>query len=100
MAETEPTNACPFNGVSDDLLSCLNSWPDGTVGYYKEKDLIKVLNILCKKYGYGRVPQLCEQIRDIWYDENKVKLYQKKREERLELLEFDRKLVEANNEKT
>jgi len=54
------------NSVPDEMLTCLILWPDGTLGYAQEKQVVRLLNQLCKEYGYGRVPQLAAAIEDIW----------------------------------
>lgn len=95
---SKATNCCPINGVDDEKLACLNGWLDKTVGYAEEEHLINTLNALCKQYGYGRVPQICQQIRDIWYDESKIEIYQKMRKERVEQLEEAKKWVESKKE--
>lgn len=59
------------NAVEDSELECLILWPDGTVGAQQERQLVRLLNRLCQKHGYGRVPQLAAAIEAIWRDPDK-----------------------------
>lgn len=98
MANSKAINCCPIDGVDDEKLSCLNSFPKYAIEHKEDEYLIKKLNALCKKHGYGRVAQLCHQIREIWYDESEVETYKKQMEERLAYLEGARKWLESNHE--
>lgn len=76
-----------IEGVSNDALACLNSWPEGTVGYYNEVQLIALVNDLCKKHGYGRMAQLVQGIEEIWRNpEEGGKKWQEFHDERMALL--------------
>lgn len=75
-------------------LECLNGWPVGTVGYNSDKQLISLLNALCKKHGYGMIPQLCNWIEDIWRNPDKLQQYKNMRESRLRSLRGDTTLTE------
>lgn len=72
--------------VQDSELECLNSFPKGARGYLEEKKLIELLNALCGHYGYGRVPQIAEQIKNIWYNPDMVVEYETQRQKQLEYL--------------
>lgn len=73
-----------------DVLVSLNSWPEGTVGYNQENQLIAILLALCVEHGFGRVPQITAQIEDIWRNPEKVEEYFRIRNKRLQLLEEDK----------
>lgn len=73
------------------LNECLNGWPDGTVGHHNETELIKQLNDLCQKHGYGRISQLADEIEDIWRDSSKKDIYIKQRAARMKLISRDNK---------
>ena len=75
-------------------LASLNSWPEGTVGHIQEQKLLDALLLFCGHFGFGRVPQLCAQIEDIWRNPEKVELYAQMRQKRLDLLESDKKWLE------
>ena len=68
------------------LNESLNGWPDETLGNKREEVLITRLNDLCKEFGYGRVPQVAEQIEDFWRNPECAEKYKKSREARLTLL--------------
>lgn len=74
--------------VKKEDFKCLNSWPEGTIGYEEEKALINTLVSLCERFGFGRVPSLGNFIEDIWRgDEKTIEKYQKIRDERISMLE-------------
>jgi hypothetical protein len=85
-----------IEGVDDELLSCLNSWPEGTVGHQNEKAVIAVLNLLCKQHGYGRIPQLCAQIEQVWREPKMAERFRKAREKRLEQMAKDKEWLKAH----
>ena len=74
-------------------LMSLNSWPEGTRGYYTDVELIHSLITLCNLHGYGRVHQLMEQIEEIWRNPESVSKFEKQRMDRLEMF---RKSQEEN----
>lgn len=77
----------PLDGIPDaDLTTLLNSWPAGTVGFNNDVELIITLNQLCKKHGYGRIPQLMEAIEDLWRHPEKEPEYQAQHDERMGLI--------------
>lgn len=78
---------------TDAELSCLNSWPGGTNGYIQETELIHDLNELCKKHGYGRVPQVAQAINEIWNNPDEISKWLDYREKRLKLLAECRKEI-------
>jgi hypothetical protein len=87
------------NGVNPDDLKCLVWWPNNSIGANQEeaavRELVKLMNVI----GYGRIPQLADQIRDIWYSPEKIAEYQKRKEEHLELLDanFARDMKKVND---
>jgi len=85
-----------IEGVSNESLSCLNSWPEGTVGWHNEQKVIALLNSLCKDHGYGRIPQLAAQIEQVWRDPEMAEHFRKVREKRLEQMAADKKWLEEN----
>lgn len=76
----------PCDPVPEEDLKCLNAWPEGTIGHGEEQHLIRHLNRVCQKFGYGRVNQLVSSIRDIWYNPENVQKYQTERDQRLNQL--------------
>lgn len=72
-------------------LKCLNIWPEGTVGYDGDKRLIETLYNLFQEFGFGRVPQVAEAMREIWYNRDKIAEYEKFRQEQVgRVLEYQR----------
>ena len=69
-----------------DELRCLNGYPEGTVEYTQEDQLITQMRELCILHGFGRVEQLMSAIEEIWRDPEAVKKWQELREERMEIL--------------
>ena len=72
-------------------LHALVRWPYSTIGEQNEIEVIKTLLSLCRKFGFGRVPQLAKQIEDIWRNPEKLKSYEKEKEEHLAWMEEARK---------
>lgn len=71
--------------VPDEAAHTLNCWPDGTVGYFREAELIGRLLGMCREHGYGRVGQLAAQIEDLWRHPERMGAYLEAREEHLRL---------------
>lgn len=72
--------------VTNDELTCLNTWPPGTIGHEEDKKMIEALNVLCVKHGYGMVLHIAQQLRQLWYEPSAMKTFQaeqKARQERL-----------------
>ena len=67
-------------------LECLIRWPDLTVGAQEERTLVHQLLILCRKYGFGRIPQLASSIEQIWRDPEKIKEFQNQKEKHLQFM--------------
>ena len=89
-----------IDGVPTDILDhALNGWSDGTVGNDNERQAIQTLNELCKKHGYGRIPQLAKEIENIWRDPSRVEEYRKARMVREMMIEENRKQVEKSEKK-
>lgn len=56
----------PHTKPTDEDLALLSWWPSHTVGFHKDLELTKAIRALCDKHGYGRIPQLAEQIKQLW----------------------------------
>lgn len=85
-------------GVPSDTLRCLIRWPEGSVGWQREEALIKALNDLCKLFGYGRVPQVAEQIEQIWRDPDKVAKFLEEQRQHNEFVASCRKAMEEGDD--
>ena len=81
--------------VENAELECLILWPAGTVGAQEERQLIQLLNLLCQRHGYGRVPQLTAAIDEIWRDPSKGGDWAQKRENHLNFMEECRQTLKA-----
>ncbi len=68
-------------------LDVLVMWPPGTVGEAEERELVATLLQLCVKHGYGRVPQVASQIRDLWDHPERRTFYEREKHRHLKLLE-------------
>lgn len=49
-----------------ELLDCLVTCPDGTVGSQREQYAISVLYLLCRDHGFGNIAQIIKAIESIW----------------------------------
>jgi hypothetical protein len=78
-------------------LKSLIRWPEGTVGYQNELDMLIKMRALCEAHGYGRVPQIAAEIEDIWRNPENVEKYLKKQKEHNDLMEEYRKKVKDQN---
>ena len=78
----------------DESIKSLIRWPDGTKGYYSELNLLRDLRRLCDEHGYGRVPQLAEQVEDLWRNPDKIDEYLKEQKKHNEFMSHCRKEVE------
>ena len=83
-----------FQRPTEESLKSLIRWPEGTVGYYSELKLLKQIKELCDEHGYGRVPQLSEQVCDIWRNPENVDKYLKQQKEHNDFMEECRKEIE------
>ena len=79
-------------------LECLIMWPRGTRGWEAERELILVLDRLCREHGYGRVPQVVEGIEVIWRNPAKVADYREVQKEHLEFMAECRKAIAEEND--
>ena len=79
--------------VEEDELDCLIIWPEHTVGFNSERSLVRLLNRLCQQHGYGRIPQLTEQIEALWRDPAKQAEFQAQRDAHLTQMEELRAVV-------
>lgn len=74
-----------INGVDDQLLlDSINWFPPGSLGHQHYQTLIRILNALCRDYGYGGVPAMAAMIEDIWRRPEKAEEYRKQMAERHE----------------
>jgi hypothetical protein len=55
-----------------ELLGCLASYPEGTLGHANEEILISTLHRLCIEHGFGNVCQLAIAIEAIWWKGKKA----------------------------
>lgn len=82
----------PTPGVS--MLNLIDNWsidePDWVV--------VRFVLVACNQNGFGRVPQVVEQMKDILNNPEKVVEYKKSRRQRLDLLEESRKYLEDTDE--
>jgi len=77
-----------MNTVTDKQLELLNGWPEGTVGFDRDKSMLTALNELCKLHGYGAVAQAAAWIEELWRDrEGTFEKFEAMREERLSYAE-------------
>lgn len=67
-------------------LECLITWPQGTVDAQEEREAIEGLLILCQKHGFGRIPQLANEIEDLWRFPEKRAGYKASKKARLDML--------------
>lgn len=79
--------------TEEDLITALVCWPEGTVGYENEKQLIRDLNNLGRKHGYGRLNQLTEMIEDIYRNPDHLKRYKEDSLKHIKSLEKTIKLL-------
>jgi len=73
-------------------LRCLIGWPVGTNGYREEEQLLRQILELSEQYGIGRLHQMVEWARDIWYHPEKIPEYEKMRRDRLKFLDDCRRV--------
>ena len=79
---------------TEESLKSLIMWPEGTVGYYSELSLVRKIKELCDEHGYGRVPQIAEQVNDIWNNPESVEKYLKQQAKRAELMDWAKNKTE------
>jgi hypothetical protein len=74
-------------------IKSLIRWPEGTVGYQNELDMLIKMRALCEEYGYGRVPQIANAIEDIWRNPENVEKYLKEQKAHNDLMaDYKKKL--------
>lgn len=73
-------------------LNCLITWPPGSVGEAEDTLMLQQLLALCRKHGFGRVPQLAASIEEIWRDPTKVEDYEKSKAAHLRMMAEARSL--------
>lgn len=71
---------------TEEALSYLNSWPEGTLGHSQDKQLIATLIALCSEFGYGRVGQLANDIEELWRDPSLIEHHKKAHADRMKLM--------------
>jgi len=79
---------------TDEALKSLIMWPEGTVGYHNELNLLKQMRDMCDKHGYGRVPQLANAVEDLWRNPENIEKYQKEQKAHNDQMEEYRKELE------
>ena len=47
-------------------------WPKGSIGYNQERVVVSDLLKMCKNNGFGRIPQMAQQIEAMWRDKEKA----------------------------
>lgn len=67
-------------------VECLIAWPKSSVGEEQERVLLNVLLSACNEFGYGRVSQLVEQIRDLWRRPEREAVYAEEKRQHLEAI--------------
>lgn len=65
------------NETNTEITECLISWPKGTIGYQEEKEAIEALQRLIETLGFGRLPQLLNDILKIRENPSLIKEYTK-----------------------
>ena len=70
-------------------LECIISWPKGTAGYQNELEALGDLLRLCTMHGFGRLPQMANQIEDIWRNPEKVAEIKKERSQRFKAIGWE-----------
>ena len=75
-------------------LECLNMWPPNTHGEMEDRQILETLNALCMRYGYGRIPQLTQQIKALWMNPNSQTDFEKTKQKHLKMIEEGQKLME------
>tara|TARA_R110000824_G_scaffold68263_5_gene176727 strand:+ start:441 stop:701 length:261 start_codon:yes stop_codon:yes gene_type:complete len=80
-----------YDPIEDGELDCLVMWPEGTLGFQREQEVLRLLNKLCKEIGYGRIPQLALQMEALWRDSGKHGEFQDARDTHLDLISQTRR---------
>ena len=76
------------DGVPDEVLDSVIMWPEGTRGFHEERQVLRMLNRLCKQMGYGRLPQMTAAIEEVWRGgDPAVAKYARMRQEHLDSVE-------------
>jgi hypothetical protein len=66
-----------YEKPTTEQLKSLIRWPEGTVGYQNELDMLIKMNAFCEEHGYGRIPQIASEIEEIWRNPESVEKYLK-----------------------
>ncbi len=83
-----------MNQIKDvNVLDCLIHWPKDSIGWHQEKQILDLLNDLCKKHGYGRIPQLANQIREIWENPEVVQKFLERQDKSAKFMESCRNVL-------
>ena len=70
------------NNLSPKDIECLNGWPKGSTEYHHEEAALNALLDMCKKFGFGRLPQMASQIEELWREDKTSEDFEKQRQER------------------
>jgi hypothetical protein len=89
-----------MSNLSHEDLTCLNYWPEGTVGHQEEERALRILNDLCVHLGYGRVHQMMAAIKEIWDDPTQLDGYRKMQAALLRQLEESRQFLEKHKKES
>lgn len=82
-----------LNPVPDEHLQFLNMWPEDMPLYNVEQCNLRLLNSLCRTYGYGRIPQLAAMLEDLWRHPGDLEDFKKARQNQLDVLQKERGLT-------
>lgn len=81
-----------LNPVPDEHLEFLNMWPKDVPFYNTEQCNLRLLNSLCRTYGYGRIPQLAAMLEELWRHPENLDELKKVRQKQLGVLQKERGL--------
>ena len=71
---------------TEDDVRCLVMWPENTVGYNREYEVILKLLSMCREHGFGRIPQIASQIEALWRNPEKKIEFLERQKEQVEFL--------------
>lgn len=60
-------------GVTDQDLQLLSTWHEDQLGFALDMHLAIKIRDLCEDFGYGRVPQIAQQIGTLWRGDDKTR---------------------------
>ena len=74
------------NFPTEDDVRCLIMWPEKTVGYNAEYELVIKLLSMCREHGFGRVSQLAGQVEELWRNPEKKTDFYKIQKDQVDFL--------------